>query len=102
HSEMPVPNADGSPTVGMQLWVDLPKNLKKVEPRYRDLREWEIPIAKADDGKVTVKVISGKSYGIESIKDLAYTPINYYYFKVRAGGEFKQELQKGFNYFLYV
>ena len=102
HSEMPVPNADGSPTVGMQLWVDLPKALKNSKPRYRDLREWEIPIAKADDGKVTVKVISGKSYGVESIKDLAYTPINYYYFKVRAGGEFKQELQKGFNYFLYV
>ena len=38
HSEMPVANADGSPTVGLQLWVDLPNNMKGVKPRYRDLR----------------------------------------------------------------
>ena len=43
HSEMPVPNEDGSPSVGLQLWVDLPNNMKDVKPRYRDLREWEIP-----------------------------------------------------------
>lgn len=102
HSEMPVANADGSPTVGLQLWVDLPNNMKGVKPRYRDLREWEIPEVVTDDGKVTIKVISGRSHGVESVKELAYTPINYYYYKVKAGGEFKQELQPGFNYFLYV
>ncbi|RCK60900.1 Pirin [Candida viswanathii] len=102
HSEMPVPNADGSPTVGLQLWVDLPDALKDAEPRYRDLREWEIPEVVTDEGKVSIKVISGRSHGIESIKELAYTPINYYYYKVKAGGKFKQELQPGFNYFLYV
>ncbi|EMG47859.1 hypothetical protein G210_1691 [Candida maltosa Xu316] len=102
HSEMPVPNPDGSPTIGLQLWVDLPNNMKGVKPRYRDLREWEIPEVVTDNGKVTIKVISGKSHGVESVKELAYTPINYYYYKVRAGGEFKQELQKGYNYWLYV
>ncbi|CAI5757810.1 unnamed protein product [Candida verbasci] len=102
HSEMPVPSKDGSPAVGLQLWVDLPDSLKDSKPRYRDLREWEIPQVEADNGKVIVKVISGKSHGVESVKDLAYTPINYYYYKVKPTGEFKQDLQKGFNYFLYV
>ena len=60
------------------------------------------PEVVTDDGKVTIKVISGRSHGVESVKELAYTPINYYYYKVKAGGEFKQELQPGFNYFLYV
>ena len=32
HSEMPVANEDGSPTVGLQLWVDLPDALKDTEP----------------------------------------------------------------------
>ena len=73
HSEMPVANADGSPTVGLQLWVDLPNNMKGVKPRYRDLREWEIPEVVTDDGKVTIKVISGRSHGVESVKELAYT-----------------------------
>ena len=89
HSEMPVANADGSPTVGLQLWVDLPNNMKGVKPRYRDLKNGN-PEVVTDDGKVTIKVISGRSHGVESVKELAYTPINYYYYKVKAGGEFKQ------------
>ena len=31
------------------------------------------PQVVTDDGKVTIKVISGRSHGIESIKELAYT-----------------------------
>ncbi|KAI3407039.1 PRN1 [Candida oxycetoniae] len=102
HSEMPVPNEDGSPISGLQLWVDLPNELKDTEPRYRDLREWEVPVITAEGGKVIVRVISGRSYGAESVKDLAYTPVDYYYYTLKAGGEFKQELTPGFNYFLYV
>ena len=60
HAEMPGENADGSPNVGMQLWVDLPKSLKSCEPRYRDLRASEIPQDISDDKKVEIKVISGK------------------------------------------
>ncbi|ODV76795.1 pirin-like protein Prn4 [Suhomyces tanzawaensis NRRL Y-17324] len=102
HSEMPIPNEDGSPTVGLQLWVDLPEHLKNVEPRYRDLRAWEIPEVVQQDGKLTVKVISGKSYGVDSVKELAYTPVNFYYYQMKPGSHFTQELQKDFNYFLYV
>ena len=47
--------------------------MKGVKPRYRDLREWEIPEVVTDDGKVTIKVISGRSHGVESVKELAYT-----------------------------
>ena len=43
HSEMPVSKDDESPTVGLQLWVDLPEDKRNIEPNYRDLREWEIP-----------------------------------------------------------
>lgn len=101
HSEIPVAAEDGKPVTGMQLWVDLPKELKNCEPRYRDLRAKEIPVVKPND-KVTVKVISGKSYGTESVKELAYTPIDYYDFEVAPGGEFQQEFPKDFNVFLYV
>ncbi|TID31281.1 hypothetical protein CANINC_000122 [Pichia inconspicua] len=100
HSEMPY-SEDGSNVEGMQLWVDLPKNLKHTKPRYRDLRAEEIPIAKPND-KVQVKVISGTSYGVESLKELAYTPMNYYWFTVLPGGEFEQPVDPSFNCFLYV
>lgn len=102
HAEMPRQNADGSPNVGMQLWVDLPKELKYCEPRYRDLRAKEIPEATSEDGKVHVKVISGRSYGVDSLKELAYTPVWLLDFTVKPGGTVKQALPKGWNAFAYT
>ena len=97
HSEMPVANADGSPTVGLQLWVDLPNN--ESSQTKIEIGSWKTQKLL----QMTVKLPS-RSYlvghGVESVKELAYTPINYYYYKVKAGGEFKQELQPGFNYFV--
>jgi redox-sensitive bicupin YhaK (pirin superfamily) len=86
----------------MQLWVDLPEELKSCEPRYRDLRAGEIPIAKTDDGKVTVKVISGKSQGVESLKDLAYTPVWLLDIEIQPGGKITQEVPQGWNAFAYT
>ncbi|EXJ74428.1 uncharacterized protein A1O5_02724 [Cladophialophora psammophila CBS 110553] len=100
HAEMPVQTEDIS--IGMQLWVDLPENLKSCEPRYRDLRAAEIPIAKTDDGRVEVKVISGKSQGVESVKDLAYTPVWLLDISILPGGKITQELPQGWNAFAYT
>ncbi|KAG0681125.1 hypothetical protein C6P40_003855 [Pichia californica] len=100
HSEMPY-SEDGTNVEGMQLWVDLPKELKDTAPRYRDLRAEEIPVVRPND-KVEVKVISGKSYGVESVKDLAYTPMDYYWFTVLPGGEFQQEVDISYNAFIYI
>ncbi|KAF5669389.1 pirin (iron-binding nuclear) [Fusarium denticulatum] len=102
HAEMPRQNEDGSANVGLQLWVDLPKDLKACEPRYRDLRGSEIPIAKVDDDKVTVKVISGQSHGIDSVKDLAYTPVWFLDIEIRPGGKITQPLPANWNAFAYT
>jgi len=103
HSEMPLPSDDGSPSIGLQLWVDLPENLKMSEPRYRDIHAKDIRDATADDGKVKVKVISGSSYEVESRdKDLSYTPVWYLDFTVQPGGRVKQPLPEGWNAFAYI
>ncbi len=102
HAEMPRDMGDGSPDIGMQLWVDLPKELKTVEPRYRDLRAKEIPQAETDDGKVQVKVISGKSQGVDSVRDLAYTPVWILDVTIKPGGKITQQLPKDWNAFAYT
>ncbi|KAJ0107795.1 hypothetical protein J7T55_000057 [Diaporthe amygdali] len=102
HSEMPAQNADGSANTGLQLWVDLPRELKMCEPRYRDLRAAEVPAAEADDGKVTVKVISGRSHGVDSVKDLAYTPVWLLDVTIKPGGRVEQPVPEGFNAFVYT
>lgn len=102
HAEMPRDMGDGSPVIGMQLWVDLPKELKTVEPRYRDLRAKEIPQAETEDGKAHVKVISGKSQGVDSVRDLAYTPVWILDVTLKPGGKITQELPKDWNAFAYT
>lgn len=103
HAEMPRQNPDGSANVGLQLWVDLPARLKKCEPRYRDLRAAEIPIVDGvDGGKVRVKVISGQSHGVDSVKDLAYTPVWILDVEIKPGGKIAQPLPKGWNAFAYT
>ncbi|KAF3913693.1 Pirin-1 [Arthrobotrys entomopaga] len=102
HAEIPSPQPlDGAANVGLQLWVDLPAHLKQCEPRYRDLRAKEIPVARPSD-KVDIKVISGQSYGIDSVKDLAYTPVWLLHVNMRPGGEISQPLPKGWNSFIYT
>lgn len=101
HSEMPVTLKNGEIPNGMQLWVDLPEELKETKPRYRDLRGYEIPVATDQDGKLKVKVISGKSYGVESLQDLAYSPVHYYHYFLKPGAKFIQDFPRNFNVFLY-
>lgn len=102
HAEMPRQNPDGSANVGLQLWVDLPANLKGCEPRYRDLRAGEIPSVDVDDGRVHVKVISGQSHGVDSVKDLAYTPVWILDVEIKPGGKIAQPLPKGWNAFAFT
>lgn len=105
HSEVPVKmdeNDDHNAScTGIQLWIDLPEKLKNCDPRYRDLRNSEIPTVKPND-KVEVKVISGNAYGVESHRDLAYTPVHYYHYTIKPGGSFKQQVPKVFNAFIYL
>jgi len=102
HAEMPRSNPDGSPTVGMQLWVDLPEKLKKCEPRYRDLKASEIPNIDIDDNKVHIKVISGQSHGVDSVQELAYTPVWILDIEIKPGGKITQTLPSGWNAFAYT
>lgn len=101
HAEMPREEPDGTMPEMMQLWVDLPHELKHTEPRYRDLAAKEIPIVKPDE-KVEVRVISGEAFGVKSVQDLAYTPLVFYDYKIQPGGSIRQPIPKDFNVFLYV
>ena len=60
HSEMPI-QTDGL-VRGFQLWFNLPKEKKMIEPAYQDIQSEQIPVVTNDTGKV--KVISGEYGGV--------------------------------------
>ena len=59
HSEMPI-QTNGLAR-GFQLWLNLPKEKKMIEPAYQDIHAEQVPIVKEVFG--TVKVISGDYNG---------------------------------------
>ncbi|KAL6230846.1 hypothetical protein BDW75DRAFT_221628 [Aspergillus navahoensis] len=102
HAEMPRESPDGKPGTAVQIWIDLPRALKYVEPRYRYLNASQVPRLEIDQGRVTISVISGQSHGAQSKQDLTYTPIWYLDITVRPGGWVKQPVPMGWNAFAYV
>lgn len=65
HAEMPVSE---EPAVGLQLWVNLSKRDKGIEPQYQELKGSHIP--KCHQEGVAVTVISGEALGVKVIPDL--------------------------------
>ncbi|KAI3377487.1 hypothetical protein L3Q82_008668, partial [Scortum barcoo] len=89
HAEMPVSE---EPVVGLQLWVNLPRQDKMVEPAYQELKDSEIP--KPSQGGVTVAVISGEALGAKS-KVFTRTPTLYLDFRLQAGALHVQPVPSG-------
>lgn len=75
HAEMPVSE---EPIHGLQLWVNLKRDHKMVEPHYQELKAHEIPKPSKDG--VTVGVISGEALGVKVSRgfgSLIYSKFNY-------------------------
>nr|XP_057945644.1 pirin isoform X2 [Doryrhamphus excisus]XP_057945645.1 pirin isoform X2 [Doryrhamphus excisus] len=96
HAEMPM--SEG-PLVGLQLWVNLSRRDKMVEPAYQELRSSEIP--KPSLGGVTVAVISGEALGANS-KIFTRTPTMYLHFVLQTGAQHVQPVPLGWTAFIYT
>uniref|UniRef100_A0A087YFU4 Pirin n=3 Tax=Poecilia TaxID=8080 RepID=A0A087YFU4_POEFO len=96
HAEMPVSE---EPVVGLQLWVNLRKQEKMIEPAYQELKSSEIP--KRSQGGITVAVISGEALGAKS-KVYTRTPTLYLDFKLQAGAMHVQPVPSGWTTFIYT
>ncbi|EGP94124.1 pirin family protein [Nitrosarchaeum koreense] len=101
HSEMPEKefSQKGGTLHGFQLWVNLPKKDKMMNPRYQDLPANKIPIAQKDG--IKVKVIAGESMGEKAIIDTR-TPIVYLHFTLQPNTKVTQTIPQNYNAFAYV
>jgi redox-sensitive bicupin YhaK (pirin superfamily) len=98
HSEMPQ-QEDGL-MWGFQLWVNLPAELKMVEPRYQDIPASAVPETSIGDN-VLVRVVAGELNGAEGpVSGIATEP---FYFDIRcdAPAELRLPAPEGHNVFVY-
>ncbi|MBP1987167.1 pirin family protein [Halolamina salifodinae] len=89
HSEMP---ADGAGCNGLQLWVNLPREQKEVEPDYEDASPEELPTEELDGARVTTVVGEGSPLSL-------YTEMEY--LDVRVDGEWEWTTPEGWSGFLF-
>jgi len=100
HQEMPRPGPGGG-NWGFQLWANLPRSHKMMEPRYRGLTRDEIPEA-ALDGGVRVRVVCGQAGGVRGpARDIVTDP-EYFDVTVPAGASFRHAVKRGHTAFAYV
>ena len=99
HEEMPQPSQE--PTIGFQLWVNLPASLKMTTPRYQDINSDQIPVVSRDDG-VNIRVIAGEVDGVRGAVSEIYADPAYLDVAIPANGSFSHPVQKGHAAFAYV
>jgi len=100
HQEMPEGDDDGL-LWGFQLWANLPAREKMMDPKYRDVKSAEIPVAELEGG-VKVKVVAGEVGGVKGpVGDIVIDP-EYLDVSIPAGGSFEHGISSDHTAFAYT
>jgi len=100
HQEMPQGDASGR-MGGFQLWANLPRSHKMMDPRYRDIKRDQVPEVILENG-ATVRIICGsvgKNQG--PVQDIVIDP-EYLDVTVPAEAEFVHDTKQGHTVLAYV
>jgi len=99
HQEMPR-RFDGKMR-GFQLWVNLPKSHKMMDPRYRDVRSDTIPEF-SPNPNVKIKIIAGQMNGTRGpVQDLV-VDTEYFDIAILPNSEFEISTKKDYKTFAFV
>src|ERR1700716_2734982 len=93
--------ASGGLFHGLQLWVNLPRELKTAAPRYQDLRAGQAALLSTPDGGALLRVIAGEVAGHHG-PGSTYTPMTMVHATVSPGALLRLPWRKDFNALVYV
>ena len=80
---------------GIQLWINLAKDLKSIEPDYQQVDKENIPVRKIDGGSISIIV------GDDSPVKLR-TPVRYLNVSLDKASKFKEPIPDDFRGFVYL
>ena len=92
HSEMP---AEQSQSNGIQLWINLPKRLKKTAPEYQQVNEDEFPVKKISGGQVKILVGEGSPLKLK-------TNVIYQHVRLNKDSTYQLKLDTAMRGIIYV
>src|SRR3954454_12558373 len=86
---------------GLQLWVNLPKAQKWVDPRYQDLAAERVTLLASDDATSLLRVIAGDVGGHQG-PGSTHTPMTMVHASIGAGGRALVPWPAAFDALVYV
>jgi redox-sensitive bicupin YhaK (pirin superfamily) len=92
--------ASGGLFHGLQLWVNLPKANKFLEPRYQDIRGNNVALLTTSDGGALVRVIAGEIAGYSG-PGATHTPITLIHATIFPGASVTLPWSPAFNALAY-
>jgi redox-sensitive bicupin YhaK (pirin superfamily) len=100
HQEMPKGDSDGL-MFGFQLWANLPRSHKMMEPRYRDVKKKQIPEIVQQNGTI-IRIICGRVGDKEGpVRDIVIDP-EYIDITIPPRSKFIHPTKRGHTVFGYV
>lgn len=101
HSEGPTADflSKGGKLELIQVWINLPSQLKTVDATFRHYNNADLPVIKGENSEV--KIILGE-YAGKSSPVIAQTPMFYYHIKLRAGNLFTLPVTAHHSAALYI
>jgi quercetin 2,3-dioxygenase len=100
HQEMPEGDENGH-MWGFQIWANLPSTYKMMPPRYRDVKDTQIPEITLENN-VKIRIVSGEINGVKGpVQDIVVDP-EYLDVTVPVETEFIHPTKPGHTVFAYV
>ena len=103
HSEYASPDflEKGGEMEGIQLWVNLARKDKMVQPRYQDIKKDTIPKVNPTKGEGHVAIVAGELNGLTGAAK-TYSPINAFMAVLEPGALIDIPLPESHNSFVYI
>ncbi|AEF41489.1 pirin family protein [Hoyosella subflava] len=86
---------------GVQLWVNLPRKDKFLNPRYQNLEGAQVKLLSSADGGALVRLIAGDIAGHEG-PGATFTPITFAHATIQPGAQLSTPWNPAFNALVYV
>ena len=101
HSEMPSRRfqREGGTIHGFQIWVNLPRDAKRIPPRYQEVPAASIP--RVEQPGVVARVVAGEGHGVRGAVE-THTPITYVHLTVDPGAAIRWPVPADWNAMVYA
>lgn len=86
---------------GVQLWINLPSDKKRMAPQYQDLQGRDAAMVTTSDGGALVRVLAGEVAG-HTGPGISHTPLAIAHVTLAPGARAELPWPKGFNALAYV